>query len=364
MEGDRRAAPPRMIFRRVESDGLFSSPGRDLGDRTTPFRVESSLAAAFPSSPTRAAASTGTVSDAVGSARALVNIGRAPPPMVFRRVGDAVFSLPSRGPDGDRVTPFRSSSSLAESFPTSPTRPRWLRTIEEGSESGSVSAPRVLVATGRAPPPPMSLRRVASDSLFSLPSRGHGGDRTTPFNVNSSLAATFPTSPTRPRRLKAVASTGRAGDAAISTARVVVVVAGDRAPPPPPMVFRRMEAGSVFSLPSRGAGAAGDRRTPFNVNSSLAESFPSSPTRPRNLRAMEHAARVLALSASAALHGAAAVPGQPISDPSAASGTDTAGKVGSAAPSPVDIHRAITGLAQQAQDSPADRDCQVKTDAT
>lgn len=192
----------------------------------------------------------------------------------------------------------------------------------------------------------------------------------TPFNVNSSLAATFPTSPTRPRRLKAVDSLGHAGDAAISTARVVVVVAGDRAPPPPPMVFSRMEAGSLFSLPSRGAGA-GDRRTPFNVNSSLAESFPSSPTRPRNLRAVEHAARVLALSASAALHGATADTGtgKHISDPSPESGPDTIGKGSHAAPSPVDIHHAVSGLAQQAQGSPVlvggdSLERNVQTDAT
>lgn len=187
------------------TDTLFSLPSRTSEGHSTPYNVNSSLVSSFPQSPTRPALlKEGQPGAEAGTGSSVIEGGASPPPMILRRVGgDGVFSLPSRGTHNDPGVHYDINTSLVGSFPTSPTRPRRLRTIAEGGDSsGHDSPPAAVVATGRAPQPHMVLRRVASDGLFSVPTRDN--DRKTPFNVNTSLVESFPTSPTRPRRLKTI----------------------------------------------------------------------------------------------------------------------------------------------------------------
>lgn len=127
----------------------------------------------------------------------------APPlvAVVLRRVAsDGLFSMPAR--DNDRKTPFNVNSSLAESFPSSPTRPQRLKAMAGPGASSSISSDidssaRARLLDAPRPAPPMVLRRVQSDALFSKPSLDRGMDRGTLFNVNSSFAESFPSAPHR-----------------------------------------------------------------------------------------------------------------------------------------------------------------------
>lgn len=252
------------------SDYLFSRPSlHPEGGRVTPYGAAQPVST-FPTSPSsprrdraRARAGGAVVSSVTSSAHV------SKPTLAFPHVAsESLFSAYSL--DQHRVTPFTVRRPVAD-FPSSPTRTRRLRKLAH-----SASAPILVPIKDTPAAPPIVARHVPSDALFSIPSRHGGiGDRVTPFVVSQPVS-TFPSSPTRTKRIRQLNEFSKAFGSNDGPSRVAVDLHKSDGPgrPLPHLNSGRIPSDALFSRYSvrRGEG----HRTPFRVADPVA-SYPDHP---------------------------------------------------------------------------------------